>query len=84
MSPHPFLRGAIIIIPAVYRNIWRSSSMPDEEIIGYATAIAGGLGLGLLVGSEHHGTSATLLGGACVLIAIAGIARSHLKKRRNE
>ncbi len=56
--------------------------MPDQNTLGYATAIAGGLGLGLLVGSEHHGTSATLLGAACVLIAIAGFVRSHLNQRR--
>ena len=60
------------------------SIMPDEEITGFATAIAGGLGLGLLVGSEYHGTSATLLGAACVLIAIACLTRSHIRKRRNE
>ena len=51
--------------------------MPDQETIGYATAIAGGLGLGLLVGSEYHGSSATILGAALVLVAIAGLVRLH-------
>jgi len=56
--------------------------MPDQDIIGYATAIAGGLGLGLLMGSEHHGASATILGAALVLVAIASLARYHLIQRR--
>lgn len=47
--------------------------MAHKENIGYATAVAGGIGLGLLLGSEFPGTYATLLGAALTVIAIAGM-----------
>ena len=48
--------------------------MAHHEKIGYATAIAGGIGLGLLLGSEFPGTFATLLGAALTILAIVSIA----------
>jgi len=54
--------------------------MTNQEKIGYATAIAGGIGLGLLLGSECPGTYATLLGAALTLIAIASIAILSFQK----
>ena len=42
--------------------------------IGYATAVVGGIGLGLLLGSEFAGTGATLLGAALIIVAIGTIA----------
>jgi hypothetical protein len=48
--------------------------MAHNEKIGYATAIAGGIGLGLLLGSEFPGTFATLLGAALTILAIVSIA----------
>lgn len=44
--------------------------------IGYATAVVGGIGLGLLIGSEFAGTYTTLLGAALTIIAIGTIAVS--------
>ena len=58
--------------------------MANLEKIGYATAIAGGIGLGLLLGSEFPGTYATLLGAALTLIAIVCIAISHFRKLKND
>lgn len=54
--------------------------MADLEIKGYATAIAGGIGLGLLLGSEFPGMYTTLLGAALTLIVIVSIAISHIRK----
>ncbi|MBN1195738.1 MAG: hypothetical protein JXA08_10455 [Methanomicrobiaceae archaeon] len=48
--------------------------MAHHEKIGYATAIAGGIGLGLLLGSEFPGTFATLLGAALTILTIVSIA----------
>jgi hypothetical protein len=48
-----------------------------EGNIGYATAVLGGIGLGLLLGSEFAGTYTTLLGAALTIIAIATIAISR-------
>ena len=45
----------------------------NQEKIGYATAITGGIGLGLLLGSEYAGKFVTLLGAALSLIAIVTI-----------
>ncbi|MDG6257952.1 MAG: hypothetical protein QCH35_10205 [Methanomicrobiaceae archaeon] len=48
--------------------------MARQENIGYAAAVAGGAGVGLLLGSEFPGTATTLLGAALAIIAIAAIA----------
>lgn len=45
--------------------------------IGYATAVVGGIGLGLLLGSEFPGTGATLLGAALIIVAVGTIAISR-------
>jgi hypothetical protein len=42
--------------------------------IGYAAAVAGGVGLGLLLGSEFPGTNTTLLGAALAIMAIGIMA----------
>lgn len=47
--------------------------MPEKTYAGYATAIAGGTGLGLLLGSEFAGTYATLAGAALTLLAIGSM-----------
>ncbi|WP_319642971.1 hypothetical protein [Methanovulcanius yangii] len=47
--------------------------MPEKRYRGYATAIAGGVGLGLLLGSEFPGTYATLAGAAITLLAIGSM-----------
>ncbi|MDT8357286.1 MAG: hypothetical protein RQ758_02140, partial [Methanomicrobiaceae archaeon] len=49
--------------------------------IGYTTAVVGGLGLGLLLGSEFAGTYTTLLGAALTIIAIGTIAVLSSRKR---
>ncbi len=54
--------------------------MTQDEKIGYAVAVAGGIGLGLLLGSEFPGTFTTLLGAALALIAIAMIAALTFRK----
>lgn len=54
--------------------------MTNQEKIGYATAIGGGIGLGLLLGSECSGTYATLLGAALTLIAIVSIVILSFQK----
>lgn len=48
--------------------------MAHHERIGYGIAISGGVGLGLLLGSEYPGIYATFLGAALTAIAIVGIA----------
>jgi uncharacterized membrane protein len=58
--------------------------MANQEKIGYAIAIAGGIGLGLLLGSEFPGTTATLLGAALTLIAIVNIAFSQLRNLKSD
>jgi hypothetical protein len=54
--------------------------MIRHEHMGYAAAVAGGAGLGLLLGSEFPGTPTTLLGAALALIAIAAIALLSFRK----
>ena len=54
--------------------------MAHQENIGYATAVAGGIGLGLLLGSEFPGTPATVLGAALAVIAIVMIAKRSFRK----
>ena len=49
--------------------------------IGYATAVVGGIGLGLLLGSEFAGTYTTLLGAALTVIAVGTIALRSSRKR---
>ncbi len=56
------------------------TAMAGQEHIGYAAAVAGGAGLGLLLGSEFPGTSTTLLGAALALIAIAAIAMLSFRR----
>jgi hypothetical protein len=55
-------------------------TMAGQERIGYAAAVAGGVGLGLLLGSEFPGTNTTLLGAAVTLIAIATMALLTYRK----
>jgi hypothetical protein len=54
--------------------------MAKIDNIGYAIALAGGIGLGLLLGSEFPGTYTTLAGAALALAALTGLAISHFKK----
>jgi hypothetical protein len=54
--------------------------MIRHEHSGYAAAVAGGAGPGLLPGSEFPGTPTTLLGAALSLIAIAAIALLSFRK----
>lgn len=54
--------------------------MANQNNIGYAIALAGGIGLGLLLGSEFPGTYMTLAGAAMALISIISLAISHFKK----
>jgi N-acetylmuramic acid 6-phosphate (MurNAc-6-P) etherase len=58
------------------------AKMAHQERIGYATAVAGATGLGLLLGSEYPGTYATLLGAALTFIAIVSIITLSFLKRR--
>jgi hypothetical protein len=63
---------------------WRETDMADQEPIGDMAAVAGGIGLGLLLGSEYPGTPATLLGAALALGAIIIIAVSRFRSRKTE
>ena len=44
-----------------------------QEKIGYAVAAIGGIGLGLLLGSEFSGTYVTLSGASLVIICLVGL-----------
>jgi hypothetical protein len=53
------------------------ATMARKTNLGYAIAVVGGIGLGLLLGSEFAGTYTTLLGAALTIIAVATIAISR-------
>ncbi len=59
-------------------------NLGNQEKTGYATAITGGIGLGLLPGSEYAGTFVTLLGAALSLIAIVTIIMLFSRELKNE
>ncbi|EMR73026.1 hypothetical protein MBGDN05_00780, partial [Thermoplasmatales archaeon SCGC AB-539-N05] len=44
-----------------------------QEKIEYAVAVIGGIGLGLLLGSEFSGTYVTLSGAGLVIISLVGL-----------
>jgi hypothetical protein len=58
--------------------------MADRENMGYAAAVAGGMGLGLLLGSEYPGTYATLLGAVLALLALVSIAISRYRNQKTD
>lgn len=58
------------------------AKMAHQERIGYAIAVVGATGLGLLLGSEYPGTYTTLLGAALTFIAIVSIITLSFLKRR--
>lgn len=58
------------------------AKMAHQERIGYAIAVVGATGLGLLLGSEYPGIYTTLLGAALTFIAIVSIITLSFLKRR--
>jgi hypothetical protein len=51
------------------------------EKTGLAIGIIGGIGLGLLLGSEYPGQYSTSLGAAAIVISLASMILLSLKKR---
>ncbi len=48
----------------------RRGHMKPIKKEGLTVGILGGIGLGLLLGSEYHSSTITLIGAACVIIAL--------------
>jgi len=53
-----------------------------QEKIGYAVAAIGGIGLGLLLGSEFSGTYVTLSGAGLVIISLVGLGILSYKNKK--
>lgn len=50
--------------------------------IGLSIGVIGGIGLGLMLGSEFSGTYVTLLGAGLVIISLIGIGVISYKNRK--
>ena len=57
--------------------------MNESDRLGQVLGIIGGIGLGLLLGSEFPGRYVTLLGAGLLVIFLLTMAGYHIGKRRN-
>ncbi len=56
--------------------------MSDIGKIGLTIGVVGGIGLGLLIGSEYPGRDITLIGAALSLISIVSLCVSSYKSKK--
>ena len=54
------------------------------EKISIAIGVLGGIGLGLLLGSEYSGTYATLLGAGLVIISIVSLGVLSYREKKQK
>jgi hypothetical protein len=58
--------------------------MPEQPTQAIIIAILGGLGLGLLLGSEYPTSSTTLLGAALILISLIAMGIAIFSEKKKE